>query len=90
MTLVPEVAQAMDLPEDQTGVLVGEVVSGSPADEAGLHGSYKPVTIRGQWLLVGSDVIVAWDGQPLTQMEELQAMVRQASGGAGSHAHGAA
>ena len=75
MTLAPEVAQAMSLPENQTGVLVGEVVSGGPADEAGLRGSYKPVTIRGQRLLVGGDVIVAWDDQPVERMEEIQVLV---------------
>jgi serine protease Do len=74
MTLSPEVAQAMDLPEDQQGVLIGEVVGGAPADKAGLRGSYKPVTIEGQRLLVGGDVIVAWDGQPVTQIEELRAL----------------
>jgi serine protease Do len=74
MTLSPEVAQAMDLPEDQQGVLIEEVVSGSPADKAGLRGSYKPVTIGGQRLSVGGDIIVAWDGQPVTQMEELRAL----------------
>jgi len=78
MTLVPEVAQAMGLPETQSGVLVGEVVGGSPADKAGLRGSYKPVTIGGQWLLVGGDVIVAWDDQFVTQMEELKAFVGKA------------
>ncbi len=81
LTLTPKVAQAMGLPADQTGVLVGEVVSGSPADEAGLRGSYKPVTIGGERILVGGDVIVAFDGRPVARMEDLQAMVRQASPG---------
>ena len=78
VTLSPEMAQAMDLPEDQQGVLVEEIMGGSPADKAGLRGSYKPVTIQGQQLLVGGDVIVAWEGQPVTQMEELQALVGEA------------
>ena len=81
MTLAPEVAQAMSLPENQTGVLIGEVVGGGPADEAGLRGSYKPVTIRGQRLLVGGDVIVAWDEQPIERMEEIQALVGQSDVG---------
>ncbi|MDH4136863.1 MAG: trypsin-like peptidase domain-containing protein [Anaerolineae bacterium] len=81
MTLSPEVAQAMSLSQDQQGVLVEEVVNGSPADKAGLRRSYKPVTIKGQRLLVGGDVIVAWDGQPVTQMEELKALTGEASAG---------
>jgi len=78
VTLSPEVARAMDLPEDQQGVLVEEIAGGSPADKAGLRGSYKPVTIQGQQLLVGGDTIVAWDGRPVTQMEELKASVSEA------------
>jgi serine protease Do len=81
VTLSPEVAQAMGLPEDQQGVLVEEVVNGSPADEAGLRGSDKPVTIKGQQLLVGGDVIVAWDSQSVTQMEELRALTGKARAG---------
>ncbi len=38
-SLTPEIAQAMDLPSDQTGILIEQVSGGSPADEAGLRGS---------------------------------------------------
>jgi serine protease Do len=81
ITVSPEVAQAMDLPEGQEGVLVAEVVNGSPADKAGLQGSYNPVTIGGQRLLVGGDVIVAWNGKPVTQMEELKILVGETAPG---------
>jgi serine protease Do len=81
MTLSSEIAQAMNLPEDQQGVLVEEVVDGSPADKAGLHGSYKPVTVHGQQLLVGGDVIVAWDNKAVMQLQELQALVSEARPG---------
>jgi len=80
-TVTPETAQAMDLPEDQQGVLVEQVEAGSPADQAGLRGSYKPATINGQSLLVGGDVITALDGQPVNQMEDLQGRIRQAEPG---------
>ena len=46
-----------------------------------MRGSYKPVTIGGQRLLVGGDVIVAWDGQPVTQMEELRALAGDSHAG---------
>jgi serine protease Do len=81
ITVSPEIAQAMGLPEDQEGVLVTEIAGGSPADEAGLRGSYKPVTIGGQQLLVGGDVIVEWNNQSVTQMEELRALVGEARPG---------
>jgi serine protease Do len=80
-TLTPEIAQAMDLQEGQQGVMVGQVEAGSPADEAGLRGSYKPITINGQSLLVGGDIITALDDQPVNQMEDLQGLIGQAEPG---------
>jgi serine protease Do len=80
-TMNPLFAQAMNLPRDQQGILVGQVEIDSPADQAGLQGSYKPVTINGQQLLVGGDVIIAVDGQPITQIEDLQAFLSQAHSG---------
>ena len=81
MTLTPEVAQAMDLSNSQDGVLVVEVTSNSPADEAGLLGSSQTVEIDGQQVQVGGDVIVAFDGQSVSQMEELRALVLEAKPG---------
>lgn len=81
VTVSPEVAQAAGLAEDQQGVLIEEVTSGSPADKAGLHEGSKPVTVQGQRLLVGGDVITAWDGHPVTQMEQLRARVGEAQAG---------
>jgi S1-C subfamily serine protease len=80
-TLTAEVAQAMDLPENQPGVLVEQVEAGSPADEAGLRGSYKPAIVDGENLLIGGDVITALDDKPVNQMEDLQKLVRQAEPG---------
>jgi serine protease Do len=81
LTLTSEIAQAMDLPSDQEGVLVVVVTPDSPADEAGLLGGSEAVDIDGQRLEVGGDVIVAMDGQPVSQMEELRATVLEASPG---------
>ena len=82
-TMTPEVSETMDLPEDQTGILIEEVEVGSPADQAGLRGSYKPSTVDGERLLVGGDVITALDEEPVDQMETLQALIRQAEPGQG-------
>ena len=87
LTVTPEIAEAMKVPSDQEGVLVEQVQQGSPADEAGLRGSYKPVIVKGQKLLIGVDVITALDGppggdrQPVKGMEDLQALLRQAEPG---------
>jgi S1-C subfamily serine protease len=77
MTVTPEIAQAMDLPSDQPGVLVEQVQQGSPADEAGLWGSYKPVTIGGQQVLVGGDIIVALNSESVSQTEQLQSLIQK-------------
>ncbi len=76
MSLNPQLAEAMDLPTDQQGVLVGQVQAGSPADKAGLRGSDKAVTVNGQEFAIGGDVIIAWNGEALASMPELQARVR--------------
>jgi len=81
LTVTPEIAQAMDLPADQGGVLVEQVQQGSPADEAGLRGSYQPMTTNGQQLLVGGDVIVTMNGQTIAGFEDLSAFLQQAKPG---------
>lgn len=81
MTLDSQIATAMDLPADQQGVLVGQVQSASPADKAGLRGSDKVVTLNGQEFAVGGDVIIAWNGETITSMPQLQMRVRQSQPG---------
>lgn len=80
-TLTPELARAMDLPEDQTGVLIVRIQANGPADRAGLRGSYKPVVIDGQRALVGGDVIIAFDDQPVASMQDLLEFLSQAQPG---------
>jgi len=76
VTLTPELAEAMDLPADQKGVLIERVTSESPADQAGLRGSYKAVIIGGQRVMVGGDVIVAVDDTPVETVEALAKTIR--------------
>jgi S1-C subfamily serine protease len=80
-TLTPDVAQAMNLNSDQTGVLVVTVQSGSPADNAGMKGSDHTATIGGQQVPLGGDVIIAIDGQQIGSMEDLGAMLQNYSPG---------
>jgi 2-alkenal reductase len=70
-TMTPELARLMDLPEDTRGALVVKIVSDSPADRAGLRGSEKTVKIEGEEYLIGGDVIVSINGQPVQDMEDL-------------------
>ncbi len=79
--LNPDVAEAMNLDRDQKGVLVQQVLDGSPADQAGLRGSYKSATINGQSILIGGDVIIGLDQEEITNMERLQALLNTYSPG---------
>lgn len=81
MSMNSQLAEAMDLPADQQGVLVGQAQSGSPADKAGLRGSDKSVMLNGQEFAIGGDVIIAWNGEAIANMPELQARVRRAQPG---------
>ena len=70
MTLTPEIAEAMDM-TDQEGVLVVEVVEDSPADKAGLRGGVRTLNLEGEQVRIGGDVIIAVDGEAIASIEEL-------------------
>ncbi len=81
VTVTPEIAQTMNLPADQGGVLIEAVVQGSPADKAGLRGSYKPVNINGRSVLIGGDIIMGIDGQPVKTLDDLVGYLQQKRAG---------
>ena len=54
-----EVAAALNLPADQTGILISQVINDSPAATAGLRGGNNP------------DVIIGVDGQEITAFDDL-------------------
>jgi serine protease Do len=81
MSMNSQLAEAMDLPTDQQGVLVGQIQADSPADKAGLRGSDKAVTLNGQEFAIGGDIITAWNGETITSMPELQGRVRSSQPG---------
>jgi len=70
-TLNPQINQKMDLPADQRGVLVVDVTKSSPAAKAGLKASQDDVTIDGDQMKVGGDVIVGINDQPVHKFEDL-------------------
>jgi S1-C subfamily serine protease len=81
LTVTPEIAKAMDLGSDQQGVLVGEVMQGSPASDAGLRGGSETLQLNGQEIRVGGDVIVATDEKPVERMEDLLSILGEARPG---------
>jgi S1-C subfamily serine protease len=68
-TITADIAAALGI--DGEGVLVAEVVDGSPAAEAGLRGGTTETSVQGQPYVTGGDVITAIDGEQVTSMEEL-------------------
>ena len=81
LPVTPEIAEAMDLPADQLGVLIEQVQAGSPAEEVGLQGSDKLVTINDEDILVGGDVITAVDGKEVASVQELAAYLQEVGAG---------
>jgi S1-C subfamily serine protease len=60
------------------GVLISNIMSNSPAQEAGLHGGNKWVTLRdGTSVCAGGDIIIAVNGQFISTMDELVAYLVQ-------------
>ena len=57
--------------EVSEGVLIVEVVVGSPAAEAGLEGGQRQVRIGRMLLLVGGDILTAIDGEPIANDRDL-------------------
>lgn len=64
------IADAIGLEKPQ-GVLIVDVTEGSPADQAGLRGGDQNVTLDGQVITVGGDVITGIDGLPTRRMADL-------------------
>ncbi|MBI2298698.1 MAG: trypsin-like peptidase domain-containing protein [Armatimonadetes bacterium] len=70
-TLSPDVAKAMGLPESQRGALVGEVMSGSPAEKAGVKGGNRQAKIEDMDIKVGGDVVVKMDDQDVRRFDDI-------------------
>jgi S1-C subfamily serine protease len=79
--LVSEIAEAMDLDSDQKGVLVERITKGSPADNAGLNGSYKSFMLDNEKVMIGGDVIIAIANEPVETLIDLQQILRDYTSG---------
>ncbi len=53
--------------------VVIEVVATGPAEAAGLQGSERELTVDGLHYLIGGDVMVAIDGEPILAFEDIVA-----------------
>ena len=75
-SLYPQLADHLGLPV-KNGALITDVVSGSPADQAGLHGATGQTTFELQHVKTGGDVVIAVDGKPVLQNNDLSELVAQ-------------
>ncbi len=76
----PTLAGALRLPVEK-GILVAEVVPNSGAEEAGIRGGDRYVMVGRVRLLVGGDIIVALNGQPIeSQLDITRTLNRKRPG----------
>jgi S1-C subfamily serine protease len=73
-SLYPQLADHLGIGVD-SGALVTDVVSGSPADKAGLKGSTGETTFQLQHVKTGGDVIAAVDGKTVHASNELSELI---------------
>ncbi len=69
-SVVPELADALDLPAER-GVLVIEVAPGQAAAGAGIRGAQRRVRVGDYIVPLGGDILVGVDGTQIRSMEDL-------------------
>ncbi|MEM3094221.1 MAG: trypsin-like peptidase domain-containing protein [Nitrososphaera sp.] len=68
--ITPGIAKSLKLDEPR-GFLVVDVVSGSPAEKAGIQGGNKRVTIDGRPVMLGGDVIIGIDDTTVRKIDDV-------------------
>ena len=77
--MTPGIAEALGLDEPR-GFLVVDVVSGSPAERAGIQAGNREATIDGRPIELGGDVIVAVDGKPVRKIDDILVYLQREKG----------
>jgi S1-C subfamily serine protease len=71
-----EIAESMGV-NVTYGWLIAQVTSGGPADEANLQGGTQQVTVAGQSVTIGGDIVVALNGTRITGMDDLSTFLEE-------------
>jgi S1-C subfamily serine protease len=69
-------AEALELPVTE-GMLVEQVVAGSPAEKAGIRGGTRAVRARMRVLLIGGDVLVTLNGEKIANQFDLNVQLNR-------------
>ena len=64
-----------------SGVLIVDVVDGSPADEAGLQGGDQPVIVGGTSYVLGGDIVTGADGEAVASPDDLRSLIMEKNPG---------
>jgi S1-C subfamily serine protease len=70
--LSDEMLDLLNVPNNMKGYLVKSVARGSPGDEVGLQGGTKVVTIDGEQMVLGGDIILKVLGIPADSPESMK------------------
>ena len=70
----PDFASQMGLSAD-SGVLIQRVIPGGAAERPELHGGNEQAYVGNQPIMLGGDLIVAIDGQQVTDPEDISALM---------------
>jgi S1-C subfamily serine protease len=71
-----EIARTMNVNETY-GWLIAQVASDGPADDAGLQGGTRQVTVDGQSIIIGGDIIIALSGTRITGTDDLSTFLEE-------------
>jgi S1-C subfamily serine protease len=72
INMTPELAERMNLTQSQKGFLIEDIISGGPADEAGIRGGYKIANINGSDFKLGGDIVVGIDEMVVGTIQDIQ------------------
>ena len=70
LTIVPELAEALELPVER-GLLVIDAERGEAAAQAGIRGAQREVRLGRYDIPIGGDILIAIDGNKIREMEDL-------------------
>jgi putative serine protease PepD len=74
--ITPGLAEVLKLPAD-TGLLLVQLYGGSPLAGAGVLGAQRQDVIGNQRVYTGGDILIAADGQAISNLDQLEALLEK-------------